>query len=72
MENRLKKLRLKNNLSILDICKYLRISEKKYLNYENNNILPPVNLLSSLAKLYSTSIDYLVGDTDSPIPHKKI
>ncbi len=71
MYNRLKNLRIKNNLTQKDISKTLEISQSLYSIYETGKKVIPIELLSKLAKKYNTSIDFIVGDTDKIIPHKK-
>jgi transcriptional regulator with XRE-family HTH domain len=68
---RLKELRNKNNYSQSDIAKILNITRPLYSLYETGKREMPVKFLSILAKLYNTSIDYIVGDTDKIRPSKK-
>lgn len=72
MFKRIKELREKNKYSITDISKYLKMPNPKYILYENGTLEPTIAVLSKLAKLYNTSIDYIIGDTDEFVPHKKI
>lgn len=67
---RLKKLRNKYNLTQKDISKKLEISQSLYCIYEIGKKEIPVSILSKLAKIYDTSIDYIIGDTDQITPHK--
>ena len=69
--NRLKKLRKECNLSSKDIVLLLGISEQEYFNYELeiNNI--SLKKLDILAKLYNTSVDYLVNRVDERKPYPK-
>lgn len=71
MLKRLKELRIKNSISISKLVDYLNISEKKYISYENGTSIPSIKELSMLAKLYNTSIDYILEETDLEIPYKK-
>ena len=71
MLKRLKELRIKNSISISKLVDYLNISEKKYISYENGTYIPSIKELSMLAKLYNTSIDYILEETDLEIPYKK-
>ena len=70
---RLKELREKNKLSQHDISKILDITRPQYSLYETGKRDIPVDLLRILAKYYKTSIDYIVGDTDTfkRYPEKK-
>lgn len=68
---RIKKLREKNKLSKQEIADYLNISVELYYAYETGKKEVPVQVLSELSKKYNTSIDYIIGNTDMFIPHKK-
>lgn len=64
MYRRLKELRINHNLTQNEISKFLEISSTLYSLYETGKKTVPISVLSKLAKFYSTSIDYIVGDTD--------
>lgn len=57
----LKELRKKNNLTQVQVAKYLNTTHQTYNNYENEKYQPSIEMLIKLADLYHTSIDYLVG-----------
>lgn len=65
---RLKKLRKENNLTQKDISKILEISQSLYSLYESGKKNIPITIFSKLAKKYNTSIDFLIGDTDTKTP----
>ncbi len=67
---RIKELRINNNLSKEDISRKLEISHLLYALYENGKRTIPISILSKLAKIYNTSIDYIVENTDEIIPYK--
>ena len=54
-----------------DIAKYLGISQQYYSEYETGNRTITIEYLIKLAKLYNTSIDYLVELTDEIKPYNK-
>lgn len=64
MYKRLKILRKSNKFTQKFIAQKLNISISLYSNYETGKCSIPVHVLSILAKIYGTSIDYLVNDTD--------
>ena len=66
---RLKDLREDNDLTQEKIAEYLDISRPQYSLYETGKRTIPIDLLSKLAKLYKTSIDYIVGDTNIQTPY---
>ncbi len=63
---RLKDLRTDNDYTQKEIAEILNIGRTQYNRYENGKRDIPVDLLRILAKLYNTSIDYLVSDTNIP------
>lgn len=71
--SRLKILRESNELTPEDLAKLLNITEQKYLSFEKDFTLIPVEYLVSLAKFYKTSVDYIVGlsDKNEPYPPAK-
>lgn len=64
MYKRLKILRKSNKFTKEFIATQLNISLNLYSNYESGKSNVPVHILSKLASIYHTSIDYIVGDTD--------
>ncbi len=63
---RLKDLREDHDFTQEVIAKKLHIQRPQYSLYETGKRDIPADLLSILAKLYNTSIDFIVGDTDIP------
>lgn len=47
------------------LLKYFGISQQYYSEYEKGNRTIPVQHLITLSKLYGTSIDYIVGLSNS-------
>lgn len=70
---RLKDLREDHDLTQAQLSKFLGISRPQYSLYETGKRTIPIDLLSKLAKLYNTSIDYIVGLTNilAPYPDSK-
>lgn len=70
-KNRIKELRenKKPKISQQEICKILEISDVTYQSYEYGKSEPRMSTLIKLAKLYGTSIDYIVGLTDTREPY---
>lgn len=57
---RLKELRIKNNLSQVEVAKIANCSQSNYSKYEKEKIYPDVLTITKLADYYNVSIDYLV------------
>ena len=60
-KTRLKKLRLKNHLSLRSLSKKIGISSSCLSNYEKGKTLPNTARLKKIALFYSVKTDYLLG-----------
>lgn len=60
LSTRIKELRVARNLSQVQMAKLLGVTKQSISNWENNNIQPSVDMLVSIARLFSVSIDYLL------------
>jgi len=63
---RLKQLRISNNLKQSDIANIVSISERQVSRFEHDENSPNLDVVSVLADYFSVSIDYLVGVADEP------
>lgn len=63
--DRLKELRIDNDLYQKDVAKILDISQQYYNNYENGKNEMPIRHLKTLALYYEVSADYILGLPDS-------
>ena len=59
--NRIAELRLAHNWTQVQLAQKLNVSKQTVSNWENNNILPSIDLLIKLARLFSVSTDYLLA-----------
>lgn len=62
---RLRDLREDNDITQSQIASVLNIKQNTYSQYENEKRQMPIELLWKLADYYNTSIDYLVGRTNT-------
>ncbi len=69
--NRLKLIRKDRNFTQREIAELLGVSAIEYNYYENNSRNIPLKRLIKLALYYNTSVDYLIGLTDSVIPYPR-
>ena len=67
--NRLKTLRLQRRLSQKEVANVLNISQRQYSRIEKEDVKINADKLIKLAKLFNTSIDYILGLTDNPKPY---
>ena len=65
---RLRKAREAKNLTQVQVKALTNINNKTLSGYEKGVCEPDIDTLKTLANLYETSIDYLVGNTDDPSP----
>lgn len=61
---RLKELREAHNLTQVQLAQKLNISKQSVSNWENNNILPSIEVMVSVVKFFKVSADYILGLTD--------
>lgn len=68
---RLKDLREDHDMSQREIADYLGMKQPQYSRYERGLRDLPTDVLISLAKLYKTSTDYILGLTNNSKPYYK-
>ena len=56
----IKKLRTAHNLNQVQLAGKLNISKQTVSNWENNNILPSIEMLVKIAQFFMVSTDYLL------------
>lgn len=56
----IKKLRLSHNLSQVDLARKLGVSKQSVSNWENDNIMPSIDVLKKICSFFSCSADYLL------------
>ena len=61
---RIKELRTARGLNQIEFGALLSVSKQSVSNWENGNILPSIDMLIKIAKLFSVSTDYLLGFTN--------
>ena len=63
---RIRDLREDRDLNQTQVAKMLGMSQTGYSKYETGENDVPTAILIQLARLYNTSIDFLLGQTDCP------
>ncbi|MEK3905308.1 MULTISPECIES: helix-turn-helix domain-containing protein [unclassified Paenibacillus] len=73
MYERIRGLREDKDLTQQQMAELLKITQATYSRYENGNLDVPSAVLITLATFHNVSIDYILGQTDSPkrYPTKK-
>lgn len=64
LSERIRELRISRNLSQVELAKRLGISKQSLSNWENDNIMPSIDMLVRLATCLDVSTDYLLGRED--------
>ncbi len=68
---RIEDLRVDHDYTQQQVAKHLTLAREVYRRYEKGTRSIPVDCLIELAKLYDTSIDYIVGLTNYKTPYPK-
>ena len=69
LSERLKMLRISNNLTQKDVAEAINTSDRNYRRYEAGTTEPTASVLVALANFFNVSIDYLVGQSNDPTRH---
>lgn len=56
----IKNLRTAHNLNQVQLATKLNVSKQTVSNWENNNILPSIEMLIKISQFFSVSTDYLL------------
>lgn len=70
MYHRIRDLREDRDLNQTQVAKMLGMSQTGYSKYETGENDIPTAILIQLARFYNTSIDYLLGETDTQKRYK--
>lgn len=61
LNERIKELRQSYGMSQVELAKHLGVSKQCVSNWENDNVLPSVDMLVQIAKYFRVTCDYLMG-----------
>ena len=61
LHENIKELRLQYGLNQVDFAKKMNVSKQCVSNWENDNVLPSIEMLEKLANFFGVSTDYLLG-----------
>lgn len=61
LNENIKKLRLAQNMSQVELARRLNVSKQSVSNWENDNIQPSIEMLIKIANCFSVSTDYILG-----------
>jgi len=71
MRLRIRDCREDRDLTQRQMAAFLHCDQSLYSKYERGERDMPLHVMIRLADYYHTSIDYLIGRTDNPVPYKK-
>ena len=69
---RLKECRLKLGITKQEAAKRIQISQPAYRRYEAGTRNPSIQIIAKMAEVFSTSTDYLIGNTPESQSDKMI
>lgn len=61
LNENIRALRVQNGLSQVELAKRLNVSKQCVSNWENDNILPSVTMLTRIADFFGVTTDLLLG-----------
>ena len=64
LNERIKELRVARGLSQVELAEKIGISKQSVSNWENDNIQPSIEMLIKIARTFSVSTDYLLGEDE--------
>lgn len=68
---RIRDMRIDRGLTQKEVAKVINVNQNTYSQYEIGVLNYPLDVVIKLAKFYGTSVDYLVGLTDCPVPYER-
>ena len=61
LNENIRELRISNGLSQVELAKTLNVSKQCVSNWENDNVLPSIDMLIKIADFFGVSTDFLLG-----------
>ena len=61
LNENIKKLRISNGLNQVEFAKYMGVTKQCVSNWENDNVLPSIEMLIKIADFFKVTTDYLLG-----------
>lgn len=67
LNENIKKLRMARGLNQVEFAKILGVSKQCVSNWENDNVMPSIEMLLKIADFFGVSTDYLLGRSDKRV-----
>ena len=64
LNENIKKLRLAKGLNQVEFAKVLCVTKQCVSNWENDNVVPSIDMLCKIADFFGVSTDYLLGRSE--------
>lgn len=61
LSENIKKLRIANGLSQVELAKKIGVTKQCVSNWENDNVMPSIDMLVKIANLFKVSTDRILG-----------
>ncbi|MCL2677658.1 MAG: helix-turn-helix domain-containing protein [Clostridiales bacterium] len=71
MKTRIRDLREDKDITQQQMADFLNVTQATYSRYESGELDIPSMALIKLSQYYKTSVDYLLGLTDNPMPYER-
>lgn len=65
LNENIRKLRLQSGMNQVEFAKVMNVSKQCVSNWENDNVLPSIEMLCRLADFFHVTTDLLLGRTDA-------
>lgn len=64
LNENIKTLRLSKNMNQVEFAKALGVTKQCVSNWENDNVVPSIEMLCKIANFFGVSTDYLLGRSE--------
>ena len=64
LNEKIKELRVEQGYSQVDFAKKLGVTKQCVSNWENDNVVPSIEMLVKMADVFCVTTDYILGRTD--------
>ena len=67
LNENIKKLRIARGLNQVEFAKILCVTKQCVSNWENDNVVPSIDMLCKIADFFGVSTDYLLGRSEERV-----
>ena len=67
LNENIKKLRIAKRLNQVEFAKILCVTKQCVSNWENDNVVPSIDMLCKIADFFGVSTDYLLGRSEERV-----